>query len=681
MIFFLRAVLLFFVLLINPGSANPLKLEHTTAALISDVNRIQPGKPFWLVLKLTLKPQWHTYWMNPGESGLATTIDWALPAGFTASPIHWMAPQWLQAKKQVSFGYNNESFYLVEITPSREISAQPQTLNAQASWLVCGDACVPESAEISLTLPVGSEEGAPDYSADRGLIHQLRDELPQQLKATGEFNLEQDTVQFRVSLMDKNLQEIDSVILFPLKNGLINYGVAQKFTFENGLLTIITARGKNPQPNNYDTLLQLTDKATHKVHNYQLIFTPKQITAPPTPQEKFPLLTILLFAFLGGFILNAMPCVFPILSIKALTIAKKNKSEFCKVRLQGLMYTVGVVASFLTLAFLLIALKKGGHSIGWGFQMQSPYFVTFMVYLTFLIGLSLSGLFYLPIFFGNATASIEESRKRDSFLLGVLAVLVATPCTAPFMGVAIGYALTQSIPTIIIVFSMLALGFATPYLALCLFPTLLKRMPKPGAWMETFKELLAFPMYATALWLLWVLVQQSGSRALIAIGSGLVIMTFCLWLWQKLPLEKAWIKTVTFICFVCFSLGPIAYLTVSAAPESIVKEPFSKALVEKYRREKIPFFVNVTASWCITCKYNELILMGKSVKNFFKAKGIRYIEADWTSQNSEITNFLEEFDRSGVPLYLYYPSNKQPVVLPQLLTNEILKTKIDAANK
>lgn len=680
MIFFIRFILLFLFCYTPLAFANPIKLEHTTATLISDVNHIQPGKPFWIALKLTLKPKWHTYWINPGDSGLATTVEWTLPAGFTASPIHWIAPHWLQTKQQVTFGYLNEAFYLVEITPPTAVSAQPQTLTAQANWLACGESCVPESAEITLTLPISSAEGTPDYTKHHALIHQLKDELPQQLKTSSEFSILDETVQFSVLLSKEHAQLIDSVRLFPTKNGLIKYNSPLKFSLENNLLTITAEKGKNPQLNDFEALLQFNDQTTHKTYNYHLIFTQKQVTPALHIQEVLSLLTILAFALLGGFILNAMPCVFPILSIKALTIAKKKKSEFKKIRAQGFMYTVGVIASFLSLAFLLIALKKGGHSIGWGFQMQSPYFVTFMIYLTFLIGLSLSGLFYMPIFFGNTNAGIEEGRKRDSFLLGILAVLVATPCTAPFMGVAIGYALTQSTFTIIIVFAMLALGFAIPYLMICLFPSLLKLLPKSGPWMETFKEFLAFPMYATVLWLLWVLVQQSGSRALISIGSGLITMAFFLWLWRKLDLQNLVAKIIVLVCFTCFSFFPIAYLEPPVLSKSVQTEPFSKALVEKYQREKIPFFVNVTASWCITCKYNELTLNGASAEGFFNQKKIHYLEADWTNQNTEITDFLEQFGRSGVPLYVYYPANAKAVVLPQLLSFDILKSTIETAD-
>lgn len=678
--YFFRSFLILISLFLGAVYANPVKLEHTSVELISDVKRIQPGKPFWVALKLSMKPGWHTYWINPGDSGFAANIEWTLPEGFIASPIHWLPPSLLKNKNHINFGYNHEAFYLVQITPDKEISAQPQKLIAEANWLICGEVCVPESTELSLTLPVGSEEGQPDYSDHQALIHQLKDELPQQLPIVGEFEAAEDIIYFTLSLAGQDLKEIDSVQLFPFKNGMINNNEDQKFTFENNLLTIIAPNGKATDLDNYEALVQINDKTTNKIHNYQVVFTPNFGVGHHIPGEGLTLLSILAFGFLGGLILNAMPCVFPILSIKALAFAKKKKSELSHIRLQGLIYTLGVVISFLSLAFLLIALKQGGHSIGWGFQMQSPYFITFMIYMTFLIGLSLSGVFYLPIFFGNTAAGIEENKVKGSFWLGVLAVLVATPCTAPFMGVAIGYALTQSTLIVILVFGTLALGFAVPYLLICLFPVLLKVLPKPGAWMETFKELLAFPMYATVLWLLWVLVQQGGSRALITVGAGLVIMAFCLWLWRKLSPQNRFAKSAIIIAFAGLSLAPITYLESPALKESIMTEPFSKALLEKYRREKIPVFVNATASWCITCKYNELTLQGQFAESLFKRNGIHYLEADWTNQNAEITDLLESFGRSGVPLYIYYPAGKEPVVLPQLLNEEVLKKTIETAD-
>lgn len=678
--YFFRSVLILLSLFVGAVQANPIKLEHAAAELISDVNRIQPGKPFWVALKLTMKPGWHTYWVNPGDSGFATTIEWKLPPGFMASPIHWLSPSRLKFGNQVNFGYQNQAFHLIHITPDKEIIAQPQKLVASVNVLICGEVCVPESIELNLTLPIDSEEGQPDYSDHHPLIHQLKDELPKQLGITGEFEVVDDMVHFSFPLPDQDLKEIESLTLFPMEKGFINNGADQKFTLKNGLITVSIPQGKAVNFHNYDMLVQINNKANHKIYSYQATFIPKHSPGHHLPQEDLTLLSVLVFGFLGGLILNTMPCVFPILSIKALTIAKKKRSEFQRIRLQGLTYTFGVVVSFLSLAFLLIALKQGGHSIGWGFQMQSPYFITFMIYLTFLIGLSLSGVFYLPIFFGKTAAGIEENKVKGSFWLGVLAVLVATPCTAPLMGVAIGYALTQSALTIILVFVTLSLGFSVPYLLICLFPVLLKLLPKPGAWMETFKELLAFPMYATVLWLLWVLVQQGGSRALITVGAGLVIMAFCLWLWRKLKLQNRFIKTVVFTVFLCFSLVPVIYLKPPVLKESVLTEPFSITRLEKYRQEKIPVFVNATASWCITCKYNELTLQGQFAESLFKKNGIRYLEADWTNQSAEITELLESFGRSGVPLYIYYPADKEPVMLPQLLTEEILKKTIETAD-
>lgn len=676
MIRFFQGILMFLALLVGMAEANPTKLENSTVELISEVKRIQPGKPFWVALKVTMKPGAHTYWANPGDSGFAMSIEWSLPDGFSASPIHWIPPQRLELGHQANFGYTGEAFYLVEITPSQEISAQMQTLTADASWLVCDELCIPESAKISLTLPVAPESNHPDYSDHQALVHRLKDELPTKLVMIGAFSVIDGLIHFRIPLNDQDTKGINSASLFPVKNGLINNGATQDFSFDKGILTITVPKGKAAQAIDCEALIQINDKINYKVHNYLAVFKPKASLDHYHPTTNLSLLMILGFAFLGGVILNTMPCVFPILSIKALTISKKKQSQFHQIRLQGAIYSAGVIVSFLGLAFILITLKQSGHSIGWGFQMQSPYFISFMIYLTFLIGLSLSGLFYLPIFFGNTSASLEENKLSDSFLLGILAVLIATPCTAPFMGIAIGYALTQSMLTTIIVFCALGFGFAAPYFLLCLFPILLKILPKPGAWMETFKEFLAFPMYATALWLLWILVQQDGSRALITVGMGLVIMAFCLWLWGKLKIQHRIIKIIVFTLFAALSLFPIAYLEGDTFKEQVVTQPFSKDLLDKYRQEKVPVFINVTASWCITCKYNELILTSDSTGVLFKQKGIRYLEADWTSQNAEITAFLEGFDRSGIPLYIFFPASKGPIILPQLLTEKILKETI-----
>lgn len=656
--------------------ANPVKQENSTAELISDVKSIQPGKSFWVCLKLSLTPGWHTYWINPGDTGLATSIDWILPEGFKASPIHWIPPQRLNVGKDVSFGYHNESFHLVEITPIKEISAQPQTITAKANWLVCGDMCGPEAADLSLTLPVRSEEGAAEYSDHQALIQQLKEELSKPFLGKADFEETHGTVKLFIPLKDLNITEIDSVSFFPFENDIIQNSGSSEFAVQEDKLVITLQKASKETLSKVTGVVQINDKTTHKINNFDVSFTPKSFEVTGTYGEDYNIFLVLLFALLGGIILNAMPCVFPILSLKALAIAQKKKSEYQEVRKQGFIYTTGVIFSFLALAFTLITLQLAGHSIGWGFQMQSPYFITFMIYLMTLIGLSLSGVFYLPIFFSRATSrGLSEQKTNDSFLIGILAVLVATPCSAPFMGIAIGYALAQPPLIILIVFIMLGLGFAIPYLCVCLFPFVLKLLPKPGVWMETLKEFLAFPMYATVLWLFWVLVQQTGTRGLITVGSGMVIMAFCLWLWRKLALENRFLRPIVFILFGILSLAPSAYLK-EPSTSTVSIEPFSTGLLNKYREEKVPVLVNATAAWCITCKMNELSLKGKKVETLLRENNVHYLEADWTNQNKEITDYLKQFGRSGVPLYVYYPVDKDPIVLPQILTEEGLKKVI-----
>ncbi|MGB1077187.1 MAG: protein-disulfide reductase DsbD family protein, partial [Bdellovibrionales bacterium] len=390
------------------------------------------------------------------------------------------------------------------------------------------------------------------------------------------------------------------------------------------------------------------------------------------------LLTAVLFAVFGGLILNLMPCVFPILSMKALSlvkIASKNRKESL---LHGMSYTAGILLSFLGLAGAIIALKAGGAEIGWGFQLQNPLVVMLIVWLLFVIGLNLFGAFDITGRFtqiGSNKLANAQGYTQD-FFTGVLAVIVATPCTAPFMGVALGYALVQPAYVTILVFLGLGLGLALPFLLLSIMPALQKIMPKPGAWMETFKQFLAFPMWATAIWLVWVLVQQSGAQGLVSVLSGVLIISFVLWLIKHKPKGplKAF-KTLALI-FCVIGLWKSGTMLGNLKTEQVA---YSPTVLENALKTDNPVFVNMTAAWCITCKVNEISIKSDEVQKLFEEKGMTYIVGDWTLMDSEITKYLESFDRTGVPLYVYYPSGdrENPVVLPQILTPQIIEEIIN----
>jgi thiol:disulfide interchange protein DsbD len=386
----------------------------------------------------------------------------------------------------------------------------------------------------------------------------------------------------------------------------------------------------------------------------------------------------MLLALLGGLILNLMPCVFPVLSIKILGLVRQAGESRTRVRWHGLAYTAGVLASFLGLAGLLIALKGGGASLGWGFQLQSPPVVAGLAYLLVAVGLSLSGVFSL----GGRLAGIGDGLARrpglpGSFFTGVLATVVATPCTAPFMGAAVGFALTQGTAVALAVFASLGLGLALPFLALTLFPGALRVMPRPGAWMETLKQALAFPVYATAAWLIWVLAQQVDSRGLLAALIGVVLVGFAAWAWERgrgaAPLGERIFQGLAGLALIAVAglgLGLTPQQPVTGAQaEAQGIEPFTRARLDGLRGDKRPVFVNLTAAWCITCAVNETTSLKRpAVQAAMKAKGVTYLKGDWTNQNPEITRLLEEHGRSGVPLYLLYTDGAAPQVLPQILT-------------
>lgn len=654
--------------------ASQATLEHTTVELFSEVDSIKPGEPFWVAFKISMKPGWHTYWINPGDSGQETQLNWELPDGFSVSPIQWLPPERIPQSFLVSFGYNDEAYHLVQITPPKNLAQDKYTLAVQADWLVCEEICIPEEAKLSLTLERSSETDTL-YSQHKALVDQLASELPEKPDKFGEYQVQGENLVFYLPGGFLTEDKISEITFFPEERGTIKNNAPQHWSIKDNRLVITIAKGHD-FPDRITGLVRATDADTKTIKSYQLYFG-KVAAAPVVQGIEHTLWGIMLLASMGGLILNIMPCVFPVLSLKAVTIARKIHHQPGFARQQGLLYSLGVLSTFLGLALLVIGLKQTGEAVGWGFQMQNPYFIVLMTYLMFFVGLSLSGIVYLPILFGNLQANInEDASKWGSFWIGVLAVLVATPCTAPFMGVAIGYAMAQPANIILLVFLSLAVGFALPYLLISLFPAVLKVLPKPGPWMETFKEFMAFPMYATVAWLLWVLVQQAGSRGLILCLAGLVLMAFSIWVWQLQRDRSMIVKTLVALGLGIVTFSPLLYLQ---QPLEIIRvEKFSRQRLQEIRAQGRPVFVYATAAWCITCKVNEVSLKSADVQLIFKNNDIILLEADWTNQDVEITDYLNSFGRSGVPLYVFYPRTGDPQVLPQLLTESIV---IDAVKK
>ena len=405
-------------------------------------------------------------------------------------------------------------------------------------------------------------------------------------------------------------------------------------------------------------------------------FTAPQASSNVSDSASLSLALVLLFALAGGMILNLMPCVFPILSIKVLSFTMNHKTDRSR-HIHGLVYTAGVVSSFVLIAIAMLSLRAAGESIGWGFQLQSPLFVIFLIYLFFVMGLGLSG--YLEI--GSSLMSVGQNSQgeeglRSSFMTGVLATTVASPCTAPFMGPALGFAVSQSATIAVLVFAFLGLGMALPFILLAWIPGLTKRLPKPGHWMDVFKQFLAFPIYLTAVWLLWVAGRQTSIDVAAAVVIGLVLLVMGLWVWKLNS------KPTTRV-LAAATLAAALAVPVLAISETEVEPDFlaySPELLADLRADSQPVFINLTADWCITCLVNERIaLSSEKVKQLMRDNGINYLKGDWTNSDPQITELLERFNRSGVPLYLLYPRGQgEAEILPQILTESMV---VDALNK
>lgn len=404
---------------------------------------------------------------------------------------------------------------------------------------------------------------------------------------------------------------------------------------------------------------------------------PKAIISK-TATENYSLPFVLLLALAGGVILNLMPCVFPVLSLKCLAVVKQGEVSRKAARVEGVAYALGILISFATIAGLLIVLKQAGYALGWGFQMQSPVFVSAMALLLFAIGLSLSGVFALPALLGRTgLVTADHSGFAGSFSTGVLAALVATPCTAPFMAAAIGYALAQPAVIALLIFEALGFGLALPFLLVSWLPRLRALLPKPGAWMLRLKEILAFPMYLSAVWLLWVLARQSGADAAMLVLTAAVLLALLLWLLRH---RAGWIAALLAAALVVTTLHQVSRMEIQAATSlaNDQGEVFNIERIEELRRSGKGVFVNATAAWCITCQVNEKTTLGtERVQRFLAERNIVYMIADWTRSDPAITEFLQSFGRRGVPLYVYYPSQGEPVLLPQLLTPQIVEAAID----
>ena len=565
----------------------------------------------------------------------------------------------------MTFGYNDEVILLTEILSDESVQF-PLNIQARVGWFTCKEICIPQEGIVELQITRGNFIP----SKDNEEINNYLESVP--TRFSQEYRVEKlDNKYFLMTDID-NGKHFDDIYFFPNEYGLTSYTGAQ--IYEKNLNSFTLEIEASKAKLNLDRFEGVIETLNSDGKSYYEISFPLQNKVKSDNQN---IALLLLFAFIGGLILNIMPCVFPILSIKILRFVEYGENSSSQTYKFGLFYSLGVILSFLLIAFTLLALKSSGEVIGWGFQLQYPLVIAILFYLFVALGF----MFMSDLVFGSklgqlSVAAQVKNESLESFLTGILAVVVASPCTAPFMGSAIGFALLQPSLNSIFIFLSLGIGFALPYLILSIKPTLLSFLPKPGAWMETFKQFMAFPMWASALWLLWVLSGQVDSNTVILVLIGGLSISLALWLVEKNTSEILLLKWLVRVAVLAIFAASIWILPTSYSIQTSQNEQditYSEELLTEYRDANELIFLNFTADWCITCKVNESVaLNSEEVKALIRQKNIRYLEADWTRKNEAIARKLEEFGRSGVPLYLLYPSTGEPIILPEILTEDIL---------
>lgn len=681
-----------------PLSGPAVATDNVTARLVSEVGAVAPGQAIWVALEFTIRDGWHTYWRNPGDSGQATRLTWALPPGFSAGELVWPTPHRFELPPLVNYGYAKHAMHLVRITAPKDLeTGSTVALAAKADWLVCSDVCIPEEANLQLKLPATSSPGTPD--GDAALFRAARSDLPSLGPAATSATVEEGQLVIRLGKeWGTTLSQIKSLSFFPYDEGSIDYAAPQTLKRSRDSVELAVKAGYQPPRSGIVRgILLATEQSGDGAATVPLEIAAKVSGARgegaaaaglSVAGDTLSLPILLLLAVLGGVILNLMPCVFPVLSIKAIGLVEQAKKQPAAVRTKGLVFTAGVVSSMLALAAALLILRAGGEQIGWGFQLQSPLFVTLMVYLLLAVGLNLSGVFEV----GGGLAGVGDGLThgegyRASFFTGVLTTLVATPCTAPFMAAAVGAALTQSSVVALTIFAALGLGLSLPYLVFSFAPWTRRALPKPGAWMDTLKQIFAFPMYASSAWLLWVLAQQTSALGLGAALAGAILIALAAWAYQKSKLTSTGGRVIALatacVAVLLAVILPLRYSGVAAASpgtaadmHSDVWQPYDAAKVAELTAAGGPLLVNFTASWCLTCLVNERNAFADStVREIFRDKGVTLMKGDWTNRDPQITKALSGFGRAGVPLYVVYNSKpgSEPIVLPQLLTAGVVR--------
>ena len=696
--FFALTLALVFALAPPLHAQSSVTAQHLTVSLLIPPAQLAPGETFTAGLDFKLEEGWHVYWINAGDSGEPPAAKWNLPAGVTADALQFPAPKRLPLGPLMDFGYENEVVFPVPMHVSAAFhpTATKTNLAAHVTWLVCREVCIPGKADLAVTRTAWSKPAAsPDVDpAAQNLIAKFQAQLPQPLPAT-------DTATFSTTpktlILDVTTgSQLSSAQFFPLDQTIIANAAPQPAQpTANGVqLTLTKDENLQAPPQKLNGLLELPDGTAYIIHA-----TPGTLaaTTPAAPSTAFSdLAGAAGLAFIGGILLNLMPCVFPVLFIKGLSLVQSSQHERHRLRAHGWVYTLGILVSFWAVVAILVILRTAGRQLGWGFQFQSPTFLALMAMLLFFLGLALAGQFEIGLSLTSAGGSLaQKSGYAGSFFTGVLAMVVATPCTAPFMGAAIGYALSHSVAVSFTVFTALALGLALPYLALAYFPGWARILPKPGAWMEVLKQAVSIPIFATVIWLVWVFTQLAGTSALIGLLAAFLLLAIAGWFLGRWPGKTVPSVIAALILLAAIGTSVFAVRDLSASAQSVNAQaapvsrflspasdwqPFTPALLAESRARGKAVFVDFTASWCLSCQVNERLILDRAdVQQHLRDSGAVLLRADWTNQDPAITQTLAALGRSGVPTYALYPADPSAPahVLPEVLTPGIVISAVD----
>jgi thiol:disulfide interchange protein DsbD len=703
------------IAVVGDGGPGPVRAQHLTAELVALGPAIAPGGTQQVGLVLTLDKGWHVYWINPGDSGEPPRIAWKLPAGITAGPMQFPIPKRLPLGPLMDFGYEDEVAFPVKISTASTLKPGPVHLDAQVSWLVCAEVCIPGKAHlgIGLTVQPGAQQGPL-----AGALGEAITLVPKPLPAGAKFSVTGGAQRFVLTLIDGRRETNAEFYPYPAEataneaqppDAIVN-AAAQKIGPLRDGVRLVVERSPDAAtlPATLHGVFKLSDTVAYDV------------SAPVVPGEVAPAgsgpatsntaIGAVGLAFLGGILLNLMPCVFPVLFLKGLALVQtagaggsRNRAH---LRRHGLVYALGILLSFWGIVAVLLVLRATGSHAGWGFQLQSPVFIALLASLIFLLALSLAGQFEIGLSLTSVGGSLVDKPGEGkqgyagSFFTGVLATVVATPCTAPLMGAAIGFALTQSAPIIFAVFTALALGLAAPYLLLSWQPAWVRVLPRPGAWMEILKQFTAVPLFATAIWLAWVYGQlhaSSGVDQMALLLACFLLLAIAGWALGRWPAR--WASRIAALALIALGLvlplsqtrgaarvGVVAQAgmgqtnAAAANGEELVWQPYSQQALDAARAAGHPVFIDFTAAWCLSCQFNErAVLRASDVENALRTHHVALLKADWTNSDPVITQKLASLGRAGVPTYVLYPAsaNSAPDVLPELLTKGLVLAAIE----